>query len=259
MNKPNYGNWIPDPPLRALAGASLGLGAVWLAALFLLESRIISAVTLLLFLAGLLMTAYMYICHRAFSFDGGNVMGSIHRFLLTKLQWNGDGTLLDIGCGSGAVSILCARTWPQAKITGIDYWGAGWNYAKEQCERNAAAEGVPPIRFLRADAAKLPFDTGEFDAAVSNFVFHEVKSQPDKRQVVREALRVVKPGGAFAFHDLFEHREIYGDMQELISQLKEEGITEIHYEPHTEQLSFFPWYCKAPWLLRGLGILYGRK
>ena len=47
MNKPNYGNWIPDPLLRALAGASLGLGAVWLAALFLLKSRIISAVTLL--------------------------------------------------------------------------------------------------------------------------------------------------------------------------------------------------------------------
>lgn len=259
MNKPNYGNWIPTPLLRTLGGVSAGLGGLWLASWFLLKDRVISAAALILFLAGLAMTAYMTVCHRAFSFEGKNVMGRIHRFLLTKLPWDGHGRLLDIGCGSGAVSILCAKTWPDADITGIDYWGKGWNYAKEQCEQNAALEGAGHIHFLRGDAAELPFQTGEFDAAVSNFVFHEVKSQPDKRLVVREALRVIRPGGYFAFHDLFEHREIYSDMEEFVTQLKEEGITEIHYEAHTERLGFFPWYCKAPWLLSGLGVLYGRR
>ena len=51
----------------------------------------------------------------------------------------------------------------------------------------------------KADAAKLPFLDDTFDAAVSNFVFHEVRSQRDKQALIREALRVVKPGGAFAF------------------------------------------------------------
>ena len=107
--------------------------------------------------------------------------------------------------------------------------------------------------------ASLPFEDGTFDAAVSNFVFHEVRTEPDKRNVVREALRVVKKGGVFAFHDLFEQRQIYGDMEEFIAALKAEGISEIQYIPHTEQLECIPGYVKAPWLLSELGMLYGVK
>lgn len=54
------------------------------------------------------------------------------------------------------------------------------------------------ITFQKGDAAQLPFADESFDAAVSNFVFHEVRTAKDKRDVVREALRVVKPGGAFS-------------------------------------------------------------
>ncbi len=58
-------------------------------------------------------------------------MGQIHKYLLTKLTWTGKGSLLDIGCGSGALTILCKKTYPEAEITGLDYWGKEWNYAKE--------------------------------------------------------------------------------------------------------------------------------
>lgn len=77
-------------------------------------------------------------------------------------------------------------------------------HMEEQCETNARLEGVwERIVFQKGDAAKLDFPDESFDGAVSKFVFHEVRRQPDKRLVVREALRVVKKGGAFAFHDLF--------------------------------------------------------
>lgn len=258
-NQTNYGNWIPKNMMYCGWSATGLLLAAWGLARGLWGSRIVSAVLLTAFLLCGLLSAYMQFCRHSFSFQGGNVMGQIHQFLLTKLSWDGSGTLLDIGCGSGALTVRCAKKYPQAKLTGIDFWGKEWNYAKEQCEENARIEGVSPITFRQGDAASLPFEDGSFDAAVSNFVFHEVKTQPDKRQVVREALRIVKKGGSFAFQDLFEMKALYGDMDEFIRQLKAEGITEIHYDAHTEKLPCIPWYVKAPWLLSNMGILYGKK
>lgn len=259
QSTPNYGNWIPEKLL--LRGWLVTFGLL-LAAFGLWKFTsipVLSAIILVLGIFMLLMCIYMQICHHAFSFQGKNVMGAIHKELLSHLSWNGIGHLLDIGCGSGALSIRCAKAFPTAQITGLDYWGKEWNYAKQQCEQNAAMESVNTITFLQGDAASLPFANDTFDAAVSNFVFHEVKTQPDKRQVVREALRIVKPGGCFVFHDLFEQKAIYGNIQEFITQLKKEGIREVHYIPHTEKLPCIPSYVKAPWLLSNMGILYGIK
>ncbi|MEY8351803.1 class I SAM-dependent methyltransferase [Lachnospiraceae bacterium 54-53] len=259
MKQTNYGNWIPKTLMYCLWSASAVFLAAGLAGAFLWKNRMAAILSVILFLPSILMTVYMQICRRAFSFKGGNVMGKIHSHLLTRLPFKGNGTLLDIGCGSGALTIRCAKTYPGAQITGIDFWGREWNYAKEQCEQNARLEQAPPITFRQGDAASLPFEDASFDAAVSNFVFHEVKTQPDKRLVVRESLRVIKKGGSFAFHDLFGQSQLYGSMEEFVEQLKAEGISELSYEAHTENLPCIPWYTKAPWLLTGMGILYGIK
>ena len=55
----------------------------------------------------------------------------------------------------------------------------------------------------------MDFPDETFDAAVSNFVFHEVRTAKDKRDVVKEALRVVKKGGAFSFQDMFSQKALY--------------------------------------------------
>lgn len=258
---PDYGNWVPTSFLKSgyIVLAALFASAVFCT--FVWKNRIASYLFLLAFLTWLAMCLYMRACSKAFSFEGETkVMKKIHHFVVSKLPWDGNGRLLDIGCGSGALTICCAKAFPDAQITGIDYWGKEWDYAKAQCERNARIEGVKPIVFQKGDAAKLAFRDEAFDAAVSNFVFHEVKTEPDKRKVVKEALRVVKKGGAFAFHDLFEQKLLYGDMEAFINQLKAEGITEIHYEPHTEKQPFIPGFVTiAPWMLHGLGILYGIK
>jgi hypothetical protein len=70
--------------------------------------------------------------------------------------------------------------------------------------------------------------------------------QRDKLLVVREALRVIKKGGSFAFHDLFEHKEFYGDMDEFVEELKKEGYTEINCESHIERIPVIPGIVKAP-------------
>ena len=204
---------------------------------------------------------YMHICHELFAFGKGNMMAKVHQHLVDHLEWDGEGTLLDIGCGAAALTIRCAKAFPKAKLVGMDYWGAEWNYAKEQCEANAKAEGVADqITFHKGDAAHLEDPDETFDATVSNFVFHEVRSAKDKRDVVREALRIVKKGGAFSFQDMFSQKALYGDMEEFVEELKKEGITEIHYIGNLEKkLDFIPGYAAAPWMISGMGILYGRK
>ena len=92
------------------------------------------------------------------------------------------------------------------------------------------------------------------------FVFHEVHSAKNKRQVVKEALRIVKKGGVFSFQDMFSQKALYGDMEEFVRELKAEGISEIHYIGNLEKkLDFIPGFVTMPWMISGMGILYGKK
>lgn len=132
---------------------------------------------------------------------------------------------------------------------------------KNSVKKNARIEGIADrVTFQKGDAAKLDFADGTFDAAVSNFVFHEVHSAKDKRDVVREALRVLKKGGAFSFQDMFSQEALYGDMDAFVKQLKAEGISEIHYIGNLEKkLDAIPGYVTTPWMISGMGIIYGKK
>lgn len=258
--KTNYGNWVPINIMGFLWSVSGVFLIVLICSRLYWKSLIVEIVFGILFLIAITMSIYMQICRYIFSSNGGRLMEKCYNLLIEKLKWSGDGTLIDIGCGAGALSIKCAKYFPNASIVGIDYWGKEWNYAKEQCENNARMEGTSKqIVFQNGDAAKLDFPSEYFEAAVSNFVFHEVRTQPDKREVIKEALRVVKKGGAFAFHDLFEQQHLYGDIENFLEELKQNGITEIHYIPHTESLEFIPSFCKAPWMLKNMGLIYGVK
>jgi len=257
----NYGNWVPERLLYSGVAGTI-LCAVLTGILGLgIHQPVLTVITGVFFVIILAFTIYMFVCHECFAFGKGDMMAKVHKHLVDHLKWNGHGTLLDIGCGAAPLTIRCARTFPKAKLTGMDYWGAEWNYAKEQCERNAEIEGVGGrITFQKGDAAHLDFPDESFDAAVSNFVFHEVHSARDKRDVVREALRVVKKGGVFSFQDLFAQKALYGDMEKFCEQLRKEGISEIHYIGNLEKkLDFIPGYVATPWMISGMGIIYGRK
>ncbi len=105
--------------------------------LILLKNAILSIIGGILLVLFAAFTVYMWRCRILFDFRRGGLMGKIHQYLVDHLDWDGNGTLLDIGCGAGALTIRCARGFPRTRITGMDYWGPEWSYAKEQCERNA--------------------------------------------------------------------------------------------------------------------------
>ena len=79
---------------------------------------------------------------RQYAFDGGRIMERVHQTILSHMDYDGKGTLLDVGCGSGALSIRAALTWQETKVVGVDYWAPVYNYSQALCEKNAASEGA---------------------------------------------------------------------------------------------------------------------
>ena len=75
--------------------------------------------------------------------------------------------------------------------------------------------------------------------------------------LVEEALRVLKKGGAFALHDTFGNKDMYGNMDEFVAYLREKGIADVSYIPNTERN--IPMPPPVRFMMRGIGMLYGTK
>ena len=89
----------------------------------------------------------------------------------------------------------------------------------------------------------------------ADFVACHNPSYIDKYDMVED----LKKGGSFSFQDLFSQPSLYGDMDGFVRELRREGFREVHYIPFVERQGFVPRYVQAPWMLSGVGLLYGRK
>ena len=98
-------------------------------------------------------------------------------------------TVLDVACGTGVVAVTAARVG--AKASGADLSPA----LLERARHNASVAGVA-IDFVESDAEALPYADAAFDAVLSQFG-HIFAPRPEV--VLREMLRVLKPGGRIAF------------------------------------------------------------
>ena len=105
MNKNvNYGNWVPEKMLALcyVAAAVLGIAAYVTGPV--LHLAIPTWILGILAAICLVYGIYMHICHELFAFGKGNMMAKVHQHLVDHLEWDGEGTLLDIGCGAAAGS-----------------------------------------------------------------------------------------------------------------------------------------------------------
>ena len=138
--------------------------------------------------------------------------------ILEAMPWRGDETVLDVGCGRGLLLIGAARRLTTGKAIGVDRWVAGalTGNRPEAVLDNARLEGVlDRVEVTEGDVRQLPFSEDSIDVAVSNFVLHEVKNRAEREQMLREIVRVLRPGGRLALVDFIFTAECVRFLQEL--------------------------------------------
>jgi ubiquinone/menaquinone biosynthesis C-methylase UbiE len=210
-------------------------------------------------IASLLISAYFIYARYQFADRGGGMQEKIRGLLVGEMDWDGQGTALDIGCGNGPLTIRLAQQYPEARLTGIYLREGGWEYARPICEKNAEAEGVMGrIEFVQASATALPFEDESFDLVVSNLAFHKVKDVQAKKDLIKEALRVLKKGGVFAFQDLFWNEKLYGDLRDMVKDIKKWGVQEVVFVD-TSKSELIPRALKLPFMVGPIGMIRGVK
>jgi arsenite methyltransferase len=151
-------------------------------------------------------------------------------------------TVLDLGSGGGIDVLLSARrVGPSGKVYGLDMTDEMLALARE----NQTKAGVNNVEFLKGEIEHIPLPDNSVDVIISNCV---INLSADKDQVLREAFRVLKPGGRLAVSDVVVRGDvpdevrthmllwvgcIAGALQDLdyIAKLAQAGFGGIDIEP----------------------------
>ncbi|MER6944536.1 class I SAM-dependent methyltransferase [Nonomuraea sp. NPDC000554] len=150
----------------------------------------------------------------------------------------GDERLLDLGCGRGAVLMLAARRLSDGEATGLDLWSTKdqSGNAETVTRANAEREGVSErVELVTGDMRELPFVDGAYDAIVSSLAVHNIPTTEGRDKAIREAHRVLRPGGLMLIAD-FQHTPEYE------ATLRDLGVVDVR----RRDLGWRFWY-GGPW------------
>jgi len=158
------------------------------------------------------------------------------------VQFNFGEVVFDLGLGGGLDVLLSAqRVGPTGKAYGLDMTDEMLALAREN-QRKAEVENV---EFLKGEIEKIPLPDNSVDVIISNCV---INLSADKDRVLREAFRVLKPGGRFAVSDVVVRGDVPEDVRknvllwvgciagalkdcEYVTKLTQAGFESIEIEP----------------------------
>jgi arsenite methyltransferase len=150
--------------------------------------------------------------------------------------------VLDLGSGGGIDVLLSAkRVGPTGKAYGVDMTDEMLALARE----NQKKAGVQNVEFLKGTIENIPLPGNSVDVIISNCV---INLSGDKDRVIREAFRVLKPGGRFAVSDVIVRGEVPADIRksmelwvgcmagalqeaEYVQKLQAAGFTSMEVQP----------------------------
>ena len=121
-----------------------------------------------------------------------------HRHLLEQAAIQPGDRVLEIGCGTGNLTILAQKLYPFADILGIDPDPKALARARKKARKAKLS-----MEFRQAFTEELPFPDASFDRVLSAFMLHHIQP-PAKLPALREVFRVIKPGGSLELVDFQE-------------------------------------------------------
>ncbi len=147
-----------------------------------------------------------------------------HRLLDLLVDLTSEATdILDVGTGTGTLALEAVGRWPRAVVTGLD----GSRGMLEVAERRAMTQLEPSararLRFVDGLAERLPFAAEAFDLVLSSFVVQLVR---DRLRVLREAHRVLRPGGWLGYVTWLEAADTFPPQAAFDAAVEEAGIDE---------------------------------
>jgi ubiquinone/menaquinone biosynthesis C-methylase UbiE len=122
--------------------------------------------------------------------------GAAHQQLADQAGLGSAQRVLEIGCGTGNLALLVKRSDPRLEVTGLDPDPR----ALARADRKAHRAGLA-LSLDRGFADQLPYPDGRFDRVLSSLMFHHLDAA-QQATAVREALRVLRPGGSLHLMDL---------------------------------------------------------
>jgi SAM-dependent methyltransferase len=129
-----------------------------------------------------------------------------------------DDYVLDVGCGRGLLLVEAARRVPDGLAVGVDIWSQvdqSRNVASAPLDNSVIERVEDRVDVVTGDGRRLPYVDGAFDAVVSSMVLHNIPDSVGRARIIREAARVLRPGGQLVVVDMLRTAEYVAVLRAL--------------------------------------------